>query len=60
MQCFHLNVGKDSETTLPPGTIALKISTCHKVQFGEVVKIVGEGDQLGSWDPFAAPGMSTV
>lgn len=37
-------------------TISLRISTCHKVQFGEVVKVVGEGDQLGSWDPFAAPG----
>ncbi|KAK9835486.1 hypothetical protein WJX74_001225 [Apatococcus lobatus] len=49
-----------TQTQEPPSaeaTISLKISTCHKVQFGEIVKVVGEGDQLGSWDPPAAPAM---
>lgn len=41
-------------------TVSLRISTCHKVQFGEVVKVVGEGEQLGSWDPGAAPGLDSL
>ena len=31
-------------------------STTHQVQFGEIVKVVGQGPQLGKWDVSQAPG----
>lgn len=32
-------------------------STTHQVQFGEIVKVVGQGPQLGKWDVSKAPAM---
>lgn len=34
----------------------VRITTQHEVAFGEVVKAVGTQEQLGAWDPAAAPG----
>lgn len=30
--------------------------TTHQVHFGEIVKVVGQGPQLGKWDVDHAPG----
>ena len=37
----------------------VRIVTQHEVAFGEVVKVVGTQEQLGAWDPAAAPGAHT-
>ena len=58
---MHFQVqSQTEEPQTNQSTITLSISTCHKVQFGEVVKVVGEGEKLGSWDPSAAPGASDI
>ena len=33
----------------------MRITTQHKVKFGEVIKIVGGGPDLGDWNPEAGP-----
>jgi len=31
--------------------------TTHQVQYGDVIKVVGQGPQLGKWEVGHAPGM---
>lgn len=35
-------------------------STTHQVQFGEIMKVVGQGPQLGKWDVSKAPGIACL
>lgn len=34
----------------------VRLTTQHEVAFGEVIKVVGTREELGAWDPVAAPG----
>ncbi|BDA46843.1 probable glucoamylase at N-terminal half [Coccomyxa sp. Obi] len=36
----------------------VRLTTQHEVAFGEVIKAVGTQEELGAWDPVAAPGLT--
>ncbi|CAL8471460.1 g11002 [Coccomyxa elongata] len=36
----------------------VRLTTQHEVAFGEVIKVVGTQEELGAWDPVAAPGLT--
>ena len=43
-------VGGEGQQKVP-----VRITTQHNVKFGEVIKIVGGGPDLGDWNPEAGP-----
>lgn len=64
--CFHgdmqgrTSVAVEARLATAPAsaepTAAVTLKACRRLQFGQVLKVVGGTAEMGDWDPTAAPG----